>query len=191
MKKTIISLVTIPFLLSCGNDNNNGLTQIDIYFDLFSAMEEKMNQLQSAHQESEKYLFEIPNVYGCKATYGIRGVCYCPIVTSEHISHVTGEECTNLYYREPYFRLSLSESEYSRQDNCIVHYLDKGIYDNETIRWDEKLAYPDSQGEISWPNEYVLKDSSGFEIVKVECFNSFTQVDKLLSDIVELIKNKH
>lgn len=49
------------------------------------------------------------------------------------------------------------------------------------------LRVPDPNADVSFPNQYTLKDKNGSKVVKVECFDDFSKKDNLLSDIINLL----
>ena len=185
-KKVFIafSLLLSFSLLSC-EKKNSGLNQFNQYFDSFNLLVEKMNAYQTVHEEKEKLLFEISGDYGCKSTYGIRGVCYCSLNNEKHASHKEGDECPYFYYREPFFKLNNGEAYY---DDCFVYYREKNDFDYGSLSWDVIASEPDSDGSVLRPNQYYLKDKNGYEITKVECFEHFEKREQLLNDIIDILK---
>lgn len=174
-----ISICSIV-LFGCTSANTLKFTQFNQYFTTFTELVEKMDEYQKAHEENERFMFEISNSYAYNTTYGIKGVCYCPLVGEEHISHKEGEECQNFYYRQSYCKLSGEE----KAKDVYVYYLDKVEFDISSLYWDSILITPDPNGNVSFPNEYTLKDKNGSRVVKVECFDDFSKKDNLLSDII-------
>lgn len=175
--------ICLTMLLGCAITNTPILTQFNQYFITFTELVEKMNEFQKVYEENEKFMFEISNNYSYKTTYGIKGVCYCPLATENHTSHKEGEKCPNFRYRQPYYKLSGGEA----VKDVYVHYLDEIEFDASSLYWDSFLRVPDPNADVSFPNQYTLKDKNGSKVVKVECFDDFSKKDNLLSDIINLL----
>lgn len=162
--------ICLTMLLGCAT-NTPILTQFNQYFITFTELAEKMNEFQKVYEENEKFMFEISNNYSYKTTYGINGVCYCPLATEVHKSHKEGERCPNFRYRQPYYKLSDGET----AKDVYVHYLDEIEFDASSLHWDSLLITPDPNADTSFPNQYTLKDKNGSKVVKVECFDDFSK----------------